>query len=79
MIVVLDTWSAAVPTMYACKLMRKKYIIRTGGDFLWEAYVERAGEMVLLKDFYATSIGKLSRKERFTFELSGKVLQQCGP
>src|SRR6185436_12172535 len=48
MIVVLDTFLAAVPAMYACGLMRKKYVIRTGGDLLWEWYVERTGDLVLL-------------------------------
>lgn len=53
LILVLDNFLAAVPTMLACILMRKKYIIRTGGDLLWEWYVERTGEMILFKDFYS--------------------------
>ncbi|MBP6858745.1 MAG: glycosyltransferase family 4 protein [Candidatus Pacebacteria bacterium] len=57
LILVLDTWSAAVPAMYACKIMRKKYLIRTGGDFLWETYTERTGDLVLLKDFYSDERG----------------------
>jgi glycosyltransferase involved in cell wall biosynthesis len=89
LILVLDTWSAAVPAMYACKLMRKKYIIRTGGDFLWESYVERTGDLVLFKDFYSASIsgaspggatsfqGKLSRKERLIFKLGGDSLRNA--
>lgn len=74
-IIVLDTWSAAVPTMYACKLMRKKYIIRTGGDFLWESYVERTGDLVLFKDFYNTSLDKLSSKEKVIYKLGGDALR----
>lgn len=77
LILVLDTWSAAVPTMYACKLMHKKYIIRTGGDFLWETYVERIGDLVLFKDFYSTSMGKLSGKERLVFRLGGAALRNA--
>ncbi|GEM_PF-275403 len=57
LILVLDTWSAAVPAMYACKLMRKKYVIRTGGDFLWESYVERTGDLILFRDFYVGGFG----------------------
>lgn len=75
LILVLDTWSAAVPAMYACALMRKKYVIRTGGDFLWETYTERTGDMVLFRDFYNTSLNKLSRKERLIFRLGKKALQ----
>jgi len=77
LILVLDTWSAAVPTMYACKIMRKKYIIRTGGDFLWENYVERTGELVPFKDFYSTSLGKLSRKEKLIYKLGGDALRNA--
>lgn len=77
LILVLDTWSAAVPTMLACKVMRKKYIIRTGGDFLWETYVERTGELVLFRDFYQTSLGKLSRKEKIIYKLGGDSLRNA--
>ena len=76
-IIVLDTWSAAVPTMYACALMRKKYIIRTGGDFLWENYVERTGDLVLFKDFYNSRIDKFSKKEKVIFKLGGKALRNA--
>lgn len=75
MILVLDTWSAAVPAMYACKLMHKKYILRTGGDFLWESYVERTGDLVLFKEFYDTRMNKFSRKERLVFKLGGASIQ----
>jgi glycosyltransferase involved in cell wall biosynthesis len=77
LILVLDTWSAAVPTMYACKLMNKKYIIRTGGDFLWESYVERTGELVLFRDFYNTALGKLTRKEKLIYKLGGDSLRNA--
>lgn len=77
LILVLDTWSAAVPTMLACKLMGKKYIIRTGGDFLWETYVERTGDLVLFRDFYSTSLSKLSRKEKLIYSLGGKSLRKA--
>ena len=76
-IIVLDTWSAAVPTMYACSLMRKKYIIRTGGDFLWENYVERTGDLVLFKDFYNTRLDKLSKKEKIIYKLGGNALRNA--
>ncbi len=77
-----DTFSAAVPATIAAKLFGKKIIIRTGGDFLWEQYVERTGELVLLKNFYHntnyetdTNVRtkgfekKLNRKERMIFRL----------
>jgi len=77
MILVLDTWSAAVPTMFACAILRKKYILRTGGDFLWESYVERTGDLVLFRDFYQTCMSELNRKERLVFKLGGDSLRKA--
>ncbi len=77
LILVLDTWSAAVPTMYACRLMGKKYVLRTGGDFLWESYVERTGDMVLFKDFYQARTNLLNRKEKLVFKLGRRVLRHA--
>ncbi|MEK7088007.1 MAG: hypothetical protein AAB891_01865, partial [Patescibacteria group bacterium] len=64
-----DTFSAALPALCAAKLVRKKILIRTGGDFLWEQYVERTGDLALLRDFYATRLQRLSGKERLIFAL----------
>ncbi len=68
-IFILDTFSVGFPTVLASKILGKKSIIRTGGDFLWEGYVERTGEMVLMKDFYETSINNFSTKEKIIFSL----------
>lgn len=70
-----DTFSAAFPALFAAKFCGKKLIIRTGGDFLWEQYVERTGDLVLLRDFYRTCVQKLNIKERLIFELVGFVLR----
>jgi glycosyltransferase involved in cell wall biosynthesis len=69
MILTLDNFLAAVPTMLACVILRKKYIIRTGGDLLWEWYVERTGELILFKDFYSKK-RNYSLKERIILYLS---------
>ena len=74
---VLDTFSAAIPAMYFCKIFGKKYIIRTGGDFLWEAYVERTGKKVLLRNFYKTELDNFSQKERKIFNFTKKVLNSA--
>ncbi|MDP3661340.1 MAG: glycosyltransferase family 4 protein [bacterium] len=66
-----DTFSAAVPAVAVGKILRKKTIIRTGGDFLWEQYVERTGDLVLLRNFYLTRMEKLNAKERLIFRLVG--------
>ena len=53
---ILDTFSVGLPAVVAGRLLGKKTIIRTGGDFLWENYVERTGKLVLLRNFYQTEI-----------------------
>lgn len=59
----LDTWSVGFPALVAAKLLRKKLLVRIGGDFVWEAYIERTGEMVRLSEFYKQP-RRLSAKER---------------
>jgi glycosyltransferase involved in cell wall biosynthesis len=77
LVLVLDTWTAAVPSMVACKMMNKKYILRTSSDFLWERYVERTGDMVPFKDFYSTRLGHLSDREKILFVAAQKVLRNA--
>jgi glycosyltransferase involved in cell wall biosynthesis len=74
MVITLDTFSAGVPAVFVAKLLRKKIIARTGGDFLWEAYVERTGDLVFLRNFYNTRMDKLSGKERMIFRLTRYML-----
>lgn len=69
-IFILDTFSVGFPTVLASKILGKKSIIRTGGDFLWEGYVERTGDMVLLSEFYKTRLGQLNFKEKIIFALT---------
>lgn len=66
----LDTFSVGLPTILACKIFGKKGIIRTGGDFLWEQYVERTKRKVLLRNFYHTEIPNFSLKEKIIFKLT---------
>lgn len=66
----LDTFSVAVPTVAAARLFGKKAIIRTGGDFLWESYIERTGDPILLRDFYGSTRYKWSTKEKVVFILT---------
>jgi len=71
----LDTFSVGWPATSVAKLFGKKIILRTGGDFLWEGYVERTRDLVLLRDFYKTTRGKWSRKERLIFKLTKWTLR----
>lgn len=73
-IFVIDTFSAALPTVFLCWLLNRKVVLRTGGDFLWEAYVERTGDKVLLRDFYKTRMKRFSIKEKIIFSLVRWIL-----
>lgn len=74
LVVALDTFSVGLPAVIAAKIFRKKTIIRIGGDFLWESYVAKSGDMLILKKFYEVSPA-LSRKERVIFSLTKFVLR----
>lgn len=63
LIIALDTFSVAFPTVLAGKIFGKKVIIRVGGDFLWETYVEKTGNLITLEQFY-TKKPKLPLKHK---------------
>ncbi|MFH0804140.1 MAG: glycosyltransferase family 4 protein [Candidatus Zambryskibacteria bacterium] len=67
---ILDTFSVGWPAVLACKIFGKKGIIRTGGDFLWEQYVERTKKKILFRDFYQTKMTSFSMKERIIFKIT---------
>jgi glycosyltransferase involved in cell wall biosynthesis len=71
--IILDTVSVALPSVIAGWVLGKKMIIRTGGDFVWEQYIERTGEKVLLSEFY-TAPRALSRKERLLVWLQKNIV-----
>jgi glycosyltransferase involved in cell wall biosynthesis len=77
LIIALDTFSVGLPAVLAAKILRKKIIIRTGGDFLWEQYIARTNDLVLLRDFYQTSQKKWSLKEKIIFKLTRCALKNC--
>ena len=68
-IIALDTFSVAFPAVGFARLFRKKIAIRVAGDFLWESYVERVREPILLSKFYDTK-RTYTLKERIIFLLT---------
>lgn len=73
-IIALDTFSTGLPTVIFSILFRKKVVVRVGGDFLWESYVNRTRENIFLSDFYK-NILKYSLKERIIFILTRFVFK----
>lgn len=63
--IALDTMSVGLPATAAALVLHVPLVIRTGGDFLWESYVERTGHKVLFRNFYSDQHAQhmLSKKE----------------
>jgi len=74
--IAMDTFSVGVPTILVAKILRRRVIIRIAGDFLWETYVERTGDLITLKDFY-TNPPHLSLRDRIVFFLTAKMLPRA--
>lgn len=74
-VIALDTFSVGFPSVLASLLLKKKIIIRTGGDFLWEQYVNRTSKKVPLVDFYNKDI-IFSSKEKIIFKITKFVLHK---
>lgn len=74
-LIILDTVSVALPAVIAGWLLHKKTIVRVGGDFVWERYVERTGEKVLLSEFYTMNNKlKLTQKEKILIWLQKNII-----
>lgn len=74
-VLALDTFSVGLPSVLAAKVCAKKIITRTGGDFLWEQYVERTGKKVLFRNFYTQEKNNFSLKEKVIFKLTRWILR----
>lgn len=61
-----DTYSVGVPAAFVGLLLRVPVVVRVGGDFVWESYVERTGTLLPLPHFYR-ELPRLSVKERIAF------------
>lgn len=73
-ILMLDPASTGPALSLAARIMRTRSVLRIGGDFLWESYVERTGEPILLSQFNQTS-HPLSLKERFIRSATAMTLK----
>jgi glycosyltransferase involved in cell wall biosynthesis len=51
-ILAFDSLSAGLPALAASVILRKKIILRLGGDFLWEKAVEKGRVFCTLREFY---------------------------
>lgn len=75
-IIALDTFSMGLPALVVAWILGKRLVVRVGGDFLWEQYVERTKERVTLSAFYR-AMPELSRKEQIIFRLTKLLLSSA--
>ena len=68
-IIALDIFSVGLPAVVCHFICGNKVVLRVGGDFLWEKFVNRTGNKVLLSEFYLLE-RKLSFSEKIIFILS---------
>lgn len=68
LIIALDLISTGFPSVLAGKIFNKKIILRLGGDFLWETYVEKTGNLIKLEEFYR-EMPLLPLKHKIIFSL----------
>ena len=72
-VILLDHFSMGFPVGVASLIFCRPYIIRLGGDFLWESYVEARRVDISLPEFYA-NLPRLTLKERVIFRLARFIL-----
>lgn len=69
----LDHFSIGFPTALAARILGRPYLVRVGGDFLWESSVESTRKEITLPAFY--SAHAWSKKELIIFHLSRWVMK----
>lgn len=75
-VVSFDTFSVGVPACVAAHVLGKPSIVRIGGDFLWEHYVERTGDLIKLSQFYANHHTPFSFREKCIYRGTKYLLKK---
>ena len=66
LIYTLDWFAVGLPVALAAKLLGKPYVVRVGGDYLWEQrYLESGQQAIPLADFYHSGIHRRSEYRTF--------------
>lgn len=72
-IIAFDTYSVGLPAAVAGMLSRTPVIARIGGDFIWETYTERTGDLIPLPFIYEHR-DRWGSKERLIFRVQQWVI-----
>ena len=78
-----DHFSAGLPISWVNRKFNKKLLIRIGGDFIWERYLERTNDLVTLRQFYQQRLHLKQEKLRFkliqwVFKQTHKIIFTTG-
>ncbi len=74
LVIAFDTMTTGLPAAIVKQVRGVCTVARIGGDFIWERYVERTGDLVPLPSFYQQQ-EKWNGKERLLYRVTQFVLQ----
>ena len=73
-----DPVSVGLPSLFAAKVLRKKFILKIVGDYAWEQGIQRFGVEDLLDNFidkkYGWRVESLRRIQKFTANSADKII-----
>lgn len=75
-VIAFDTMTVGAPAALVSLIVRRPLMIRIGGDFVWEQYVERTGDLIKLSRFYDEALGRLSYKEKLEISITRWVARR---
>lgn len=74
LIYIFNLTSCGLPAYWVSHILKKKFIVRIGGDFLWERAVESGRTKETLSEYYQSP---KMLKEKFWIWLMGKILNKA--
>ncbi len=69
----LDPWLCGISSFLVSRLLRTKYLMRLGGDTIWERWVFTSRQPLSLREFYKQGLHRQSKK----FAVIKKVMQNA--
>jgi len=77
-----DLTTAGIPSAFLAKILRRPFILRIGGDSLWERVVEKGNRFLPMRAYYKQGLFKkdnpiLYRLVRFVVRSAGTVVMPC--
>ncbi len=76
-VLALDPVSAGVPALFAARLLRARFVLRSGGDYAWEQGMQRWGVKELLDEFVKKDKESYPRRLEFIWKLQCYVARHA--